>query len=84
MLCFVCCRLKGEIKTIAIATAINKNQRQNFKKKNSPEYLARMLMMSLKEAQELANSNWHLCWLLLTTGLLKLEHELRGENAERV
>lgn len=54
------------------------------KKKNLPEYLARVFIMSFKEACKDANLNWQLCWLLLTVNLLKLEDELRGKKQRAV
>jgi len=51
------------------------------KMKNLLEELARLFVMSFKEASESASPNWQLCWLLLTVAnLLKLQNELRGEK----
>jgi len=54
--------------------AINEKQRNKLKKKkNLPEYLARVFVMSFKEACKDANLN-----------LLKLEDELRGKKQRAV
>lgn len=59
---------------------LTENRETKLKKKIPPEYLAKMFIMSFKEACKDANSNWHLCWLPLTASLLKLEDELRGKK----
>lgn len=57
-----------------------KHKETKLKKKILLEYVARTFIMSAKEACKDANSDWHLCWLLLTVNFLTLEGELRGKK----